>query len=74
MTTYYETKAIREKALAARKTLWSLIKQIHKDVGPTGTGLKLNDTLNWLKLLGEGQYVDDGHDEAIWPPAEEEVQ
>lgn len=72
MTHYNETKEIRQKAHAARKALWALIKQIHEDVGPTGVGLKCNDTLLWLKILEDGLDVDDGDEDAIWPPEEEE--
>lgn len=74
MTYYNETKEIQEKAHSVRKALWTLIGQIQRDVGPTGQEwkLKCNDMLLWLKSLEEGTDVDDGHDEAVWPP--EEVQ
>lgn len=72
MTHYNETKEIREKAYAARKALWALIGQVHRDVGPTGQEWKLrcNDMLLWLKSLEEGTYVDDGDEDAVWPPEE----
>lgn len=72
MTHYNETVEIREKANAVRKALWTLIGQIHRDVGPTDQEWKLrcNDMLLWLKSLEEGTDFDAGHYEAVWPPEE----